>query len=173
MLNMNKCLIFTLLITPSIGQSDVVNDPVTGAQIRSSCEFYDLRISMDSEYVDRVRITRVQGEPSEFVAVTPFWGPDRESYIKLAAPDFTVAPVGLGWNSYLFISTEEKNYFHIEIVEHGSGGVRPYWQDLNTVAVEVWWGRISESLFLVKTESGEIFGFQDRNYFEAVLPCKE
>lgn len=173
LLNMNKLRIFTLLIVPSIGFADVVNDPVTGAQIRSSCEFYDLSVSNDTEFGDRIRITRVPEEPSEFFAITPSWGPDRESYIKLVKPDFTVAPVALGWSSYLFISTEDENYFHIEIGEHGSGGVRPYWRDFDTVAIEVWWGRISETLILIQPSSGEIVSAQDRNHFEVTLPCKE
>lgn len=173
LLNMDRLQFLILLLIPSIGLGEVINDPNTGEQIRSSCSYYDIRVSEDSDYEDKFKVSRVSTETSKFSILTPLWGPDRESYLKLLEPDFTISPGVDGWTSYIYISNIEASNLQIEIISNKSNAIRAYWKDRNTVTVEVWWGRIAETVFTLEASSGEIIKAESRNHFESILPCKE
>jgi len=49
-MRMIHCLGLTLLISSAV-VADVVNDPETGAQIRASCDEYDVRENSPSHYM--------------------------------------------------------------------------------------------------------------------------
>ena len=151
--------------------ADVVNDPATGQQVRASCDYYDVAITKESDFEDYFYITTEESEPTTFGSVEPFWGPDRESYLKLLKPDLTKPPPDYkGWNFSMFINTATGNSFLVQITS-GRGTVKPFWRTKDTIQVEVWRGRIAESVFLVNAVTGEIVSAESRNHFEQILRC--
>jgi hypothetical protein len=73
---------------------------------------------------------------------------------------------------YIFDSADTNRCVEVELIDHVSGGVRPRWLNDKMLFVNVWWGRIAWTDFILDTETRHIAYIEDGRV-DAILDWPE
>jgi hypothetical protein len=79
------------------------------------------------------------------------------------------------WNTgiYVFGNRAKPIKLKITFLDHGNGGVRAKWLNEKLLFIQVWWGRIVSTDFILDVDTSKWIYAQNANYGNLIMPCDE
>lgn len=164
-------MIRVLAITTALA---LVCAPSRGEQAPESAECRDLNqvtyASPDPQRLKQVSVSAgvnvdLAGHPAEL-------SPQGTGRLFLLAADMTKPGP---WSSTIVLVGNRARPLAVtvRVDDHANGGVRAQWLNEKLLFLQVWWGRIISTDFLLNVETRQFLYAEDANYGMSLMPCNE